>query len=151
MEKVNTPKSPLSLVFERMPMPPTSNHLYASHLRLGRVIRVPSREYKEYRAKMLGFRLGNHIGFVAARGRFTDKPLSIHCDFFFPYEKIYTLDGRFKRMDVSNRLKAVHDELCEALGIDDCQFLEISARKLVGKLGCTASISVATSAAAEAP
>lgn len=40
-----------------------------------------------------------------------------------------TKKGGFKRLDVSNRVKALHDAFSKALLIDDCNFVEISARK----------------------
>lgn len=129
-----------TVVFERVPMPPTSNLAYSSFMRGGRVVRVCSKELVAFKSQFSAYHMANLNGFGAGKLIFGGKPLFIDCDFYFPQERLYTKDGRLKRLDVSNRLKALHDCMATALEIDDCQFMEISARKLVGKLGVRVEI-----------
>jgi len=49
---------------------------------------------------------------------------------------------RYKRLDVSNRIKLVEDVLCSMLGIDDSQFMSVTAVKRQGERdGCIITLS----------
>lgn len=48
----------------------------------------------------------------------------------FPSGLIWTQDGRPRKMDVSNRMKALEDEVAKMLLIDDCYFFKVSAEKV---------------------
>lgn len=62
--------------------------------------------------------------------------------FVFKHERLWTKDGRPKRLDASNFIKTTEDQLCEFLGIDDRHFFNISAEKIEGeKEGCIILIS----------
>lgn len=64
-----------------------------------------------------------------ARETLAGYPLHFHVDLGFERSRIISKKGTFKRMDVSNRLKAIHDCFATALLIDDSMFIEVSARK----------------------
>jgi len=123
------------VLFEDLPMPPTSNHQYISITRRGRTYRVASEELRTFKELMSmypnifpDFKVKFHIvQDWAARKR----PLEIRCTFYFKRERLFTKDNRFKRLDVSNRLKASHDSLSEILEIDDSYFFKVVAIKAV--------------------
>jgi len=103
---------------------------------------VASPKLKAFKVEFGVWMLLNRFGLKAASAALSGEgPLAIHCDFFFGRRALYTKDGRLKKMDVSNRLKALHDAMGDALGIDDSRFTEISARKVVGAPGCRVEIS----------
>ena len=56
-------------------------------------------------------------------------------DFWFLRENVLTQKGLPKRNDVSNRIKALHDQLSQLLGIDDCWFWGVTACKRVLRPG----------------
>jgi Holliday junction resolvase RusA-like endonuclease len=68
--------------------------------------------------------------------------LDVHCLFLFEESKVFTKDGRPKKMDTSNRLKAIHDCLADYLQIDDCYFFRISAEKWFANDRHTATVDV---------
>lgn len=53
------------------------------------------------------------------------------CIFYFEKSRILSKKLLPKQLDVSNRLKALHDALAKALLIDDCHFFRISAEKQI--------------------
>lgn len=65
-----------------------------------------------------------------AREKLAGFPLAVHVDFGFEYSRLISKKGTFKVVDVSNRLKALHDAISRALLIDDSMFVQISARKI---------------------
>lgn len=48
---------------------------------------------------------------------------------FFNYFDLFTQQGIPKKMDGSNRIKALHDTLADVLEIDDCWFWDTEIRK----------------------
>jgi len=118
-----------AIVFEDMPIPPTSNMQYAIvHRPNGRQF-VPKKELVRYKKAMADYFLKNHVAIKHAREVLAGKALSVQAFFAFEYSRLYTKKGNFKRLDVSNRLKALHDCLAKALLIDDCCFVHIGAAK----------------------
>jgi len=55
----------------------------------------------------------------------------IDCTFFFPRSSVLTKKNTVKKNDTSNRLKALHDKISEALGIDDSLFFDGSFEKKI--------------------
>jgi Holliday junction resolvase RusA-like endonuclease len=112
-----------------LPMPPSANELYRNVMGVGR---VATKELKDYKSAMKRWAFANNylvreIADVVAKWRFID----VSANFHFRHSRIITLDGRAKKIDTSNRLKALHDSLAEALGIDDKVFWNVHAKKLV--------------------
>lgn len=124
-------------------MPPSSNGAYRPFVSKGKMRFASTADWASFKRDFTVYRLLNAAAFKVAEGviaKVTPLTLGIHCDFYFPHEKLFTKDGRLKKLDVSNRLKALHDCVAEALGVDDCVFTEISATKAVGKLGVTVEV-----------
>lgn len=119
-----------------VPMPPSSNHQYISFVGPGgKVVHKKSDVAKRY-VKAFGiWALENNRVLAEAR-----KPLqtavreglvlSVEAKFFFLHGAILTREGKLKQLDVSNRLKLMHDCLAETLCIDDKHFARVTAEKL---------------------
>jgi Holliday junction resolvase RusA-like endonuclease len=128
------------IVFESIPIPPSSNHQYVSFVRHGRVIHVKSPELVKWRKEFDAWVILNINGVRAARSFVNGKLLNVHVDIYWPYEKLFTKQGKPKKLDVSNRLKALHDALADALEIDDCVFWGVSVSKQEGLGSVSVSI-----------
>lgn len=124
----------LSFVFDGILMPPSSNKAYNSFVRGGRIRHVCAPELVNFKRSFGVYCLLNRALFRVAREGIAgvkSPRLWVNCDFYFLQSQLYTKDERLKRLDVSNRLKALHDCMAEALGIDDSLFMEIKATKQV--------------------
>ena len=65
------------------------------------------------------------IGDWLLKGQF----LSFDAAFYMPWGNVFTKKNVPKRMDVSNRIKALHDVLSKKLGFDDKHIFEMRAFK----------------------
>lgn len=95
------------------------------------MLRVPSKEYAQFKREFEALSLSSELKGVRAWCK-EEEALGIHFTFFFPLNRLFTLDGRIKKLDASNRVKAAQDALASMLEIDDSKFFEVSAKKLVG-------------------
>lgn len=114
-------------------MPPTSNHMYHLVRRGPKTYHVPSSELKKFQNAMVIYPITrpyipNYRKLIKNWVDLKYK-LQIHCGFYFRRDRLYTKEGKFKKLDVSNRLKAAHDGVAKMLGIDDSAFFRISAEK----------------------
>ena len=106
------------------PMPPTSNHLYATILRGGKALRVPSKTYTQFKKNVKQWQLMNLDKVQEAHTTLErldeeERVLSVERYFLFHQKSLYRKDGYPKKMDTSNRVKALDDMLFEILEIDD--------------------------------
>lgn len=128
---------------QNLPMPPTSNHQYILVRRGGKTFHVASEALKQFRRDFKQ-RLGFNVQFTAALFELKTwgaKAYRVECELIFTQSKLYTKKGTVKKLDTSNRLKALHDALSEALGIDDSLFFYITAEKRVG-LGESVNVNI---------
>jgi len=113
-------------------MPPSANNLYPS--RGGH-----RHKSAEYRAWLYQFRkwflvnvrdveLASAMCKAAVQQR---HAIVVHARFYFPRQAVICKDGTPKRNDTSNRLKALHDALADALGVDDSYFWDGGFEKLI--------------------
>jgi Holliday junction resolvase RusA-like endonuclease len=112
-----------------LPMPPSVNKLY--YVRNGRkALSSEGRALKEQmRAAIVLLCAAS-----AATSQIENVPLQLSLEFYFPeienrgwsQNKTQT---RYKKVDVSNRVKLVEDAIVEALGIDDSAFMRIHLSK----------------------
>lgn len=125
--------SEVGIYFFGVPLPPSSNHQYATIMRHGRPIRIPAKETKDYEKIFKAWLLSNKDAIKSARESIVEwkKPLSISMVVAFKRERLVTRDGRLKRLDVTNRIKAIHDLMSDALGIDDSLFISCPTEKVV--------------------
>ena len=114
------------------PFPPQSNHLYASMIRKGKIIRFPSQSHKEYSKACDDYHFFHAQDFKQIyRHLHKFESIKVTVWVLFAKSKVYTKKGVLKKMDVSNRSKALLDQLSKAIGIDDCHFNEIVFKKCV--------------------
>lgn len=129
------------LVFEGIPLPPSSNKQYVSFLRRGRIIHAKAKELVAWRKEFDVWALQNATGVIFGREFVKDKKLCVHADIYWPKEKLYTKAGGVRKIDVANRMKALHDTLASLLLTDDSQFWTVSASKKEGPESVTVCIS----------
>ena len=115
-----------------LPMPPSVNKLY--YVRNGRkALSAEGRALKEQMRAAISLVSATNV----AAADINNVPLTLHLEFYFPeienrgwsQKKTAT---RYKKVDVSNRVKLVEDAICEALGIDDSAFMYIHLSKHEG-------------------
>lgn len=116
--------------FDRFPIPPTSNKLYSSFR--GRLIKSKDgREFDKavdfwaYLNKRSIERQKPHLEAIINNGGY----LKVTCDFIFHKNRVFTKKGTLRKLDASNRVKQVHDNLAKIIGIDDTYFVECVAIK----------------------
>ena len=108
-------------------IPPSVNHAYVSKRGGGRIL---SRAGKEFKSRIRADILSSYRKELQ-----TFKP-------DLPYELVITfylkdlyikkqIDGvrRYKKIDVTNRIKLLEDALSEVIGVDDKNFIVVVARK----------------------
>lgn len=118
------------MVFNDVPIPPSSNNQYKVFRRNNKIVHASSLSLVAFRKEIDAYFLRNMDSIKIARELFGgNKPLSVNCYFAFEKSRIYTKRGHFKRLDVSNRLKALHDAFAKVLLIDDSCFVHVSASK----------------------
>ncbi len=124
----------------KLPMPPSSNHQYWHGIMNGKgggkVARpIPTSELKAFQKEMAEtWKNANLIAIYKARALLRGwmmKGLYIEVETFafFNYFDLFTQEGQVRRMDGSNRIKALHDSLAEVLEIDDSWFWDTIIRK----------------------
>jgi len=116
-----------------IPLPPSSNHQYATIMRGNIPIRVPSKESKNYSKVFWEWKLANNKSVNRARDSIVSwkSPLEVAMYVAISSEKMFTKDGRLKRWDVSNRCKSLHDLLAGILGVDDKDFVATPTEKIL--------------------
>lgn len=115
--------------FQKVPLPPSSNNQYVSFVKNGKIMRGSSKELTQFKRAMEMYWLTQKQALIFARETFCGKPLYVHVDFMFSKDRLLNKQGHFKKLDVSNRIKAIHDSLADALLTDDSCFVKISAEK----------------------
>lgn len=112
-------------------IPPTSNKLYFRGTRL-----MP--EAREYKRRFSAFMAQNYLPQISELR--PDAIYALHLRFFLP-ELVYAsynnpqvpkskrAKTRYKRIDLSNRVKLLEDCIRDALAIDDCQTFAASQEK----------------------
>jgi Holliday junction resolvase RusA-like endonuclease len=125
-----------AIVFAKLPIPPSSNHQYFLAKRGNKTYHIPSDDLKKFKKSMSIYPAINgpffNMNKTGVRRWIEDGLLlEVRVMFFFRYNRIFCKDGKPKKMDVSNRLKALHDQLSHILEIDDSWFFKIYAEKCV--------------------
>lgn len=121
------------------------NHAYATAYVGGRQIRVKSKEMRLWERQFMAWAMQHTLAIRYGKEWLEKNPgklLDIQCDFYFQRRSIFTLDGKPKRNDTSNRLKALHDQVATALAIDDSLFFDGRFRKRMLKNGSSDFVNV---------
>lgn len=118
---------------DRFPIPPSANELYAFSRQAGRMIKT--REYRNYEKAVYSWLTTNPEQIKGIREFLTDigdSVIDISSHFHMPKKSIICLNGKPKRNDTSNRIKALHDALSSIiLGVDDRYFWSGTFNKVV--------------------
>lgn len=128
------------IFFDRLPFPPTSNKIYIVYMSQGKVRHGASQVLREFKRDFYHYEKCHALLCLQNRNlaqEWVKKNfvLHIHTEFFFEKSRIFTKDGRIKKIDLSNRLKAIHDLVSTLLRIDDSIFFNLSATKKEAKPG----------------
>lgn len=113
-------------------LPPTSNHIYVTN-RWGR--RFLSKEAKSFKNRFSTEVVPNYLHLISQLN--PNSIYHVEWRFFFTDDKIVNktfgaksgAKMRYKKLDLTNRLKLIEDCLVEALAIDDSQFFSSSQTK----------------------
>lgn len=119
------------IVLRGIPMPPSTNKQYITFHRQGKVYRVKSTDSKRYDVDFTAWAWLNKRILMDALNQLNGMGVEIETFFGFHKKKLIGQRGQFKRLDVTNRLKALHDNLCAAIGIDDSQFISSYEEKFI--------------------
>jgi Holliday junction resolvase RusA-like endonuclease len=134
--------------FTGLPFPPTSNHQYVSFVRGGKVRHAASKGLTLFNRDMNVWALKHAPQLAAARVQIGEwirsgMTLDVRVYLGFDRSKIMLKDGsRPKKVDASNRLKAIHDALADSLGIDDSIFWSVTAEKMEIQEGAQECVTV---------
>lgn len=142
----------MKFTLSQIPMPPSSNHQYAAmavrgghsakngeRLWFGKL--RPTRELEDYVKAVAAWAKTNEVAVAKAKSFIRNEILlkgqMVRIDTYacFHGTNLWTQKGLAKRMDGSNRIKALHDCLAEILQVDDSHFWSGSFEKLETEKG----------------
>lgn len=109
-------------------MPPSVNKAY---IQVG-IRRVKSPCLVAFNLQMDAWAINSHRIINIATSKLRGCNLDLKLIFYFPTEKLFTKAGKPRKLDVSNRIKAIEDAFCRHLDIDDSYIFNIEASKRVG-------------------
>lgn len=115
--------TPNRIIIGLFPVPPSVNRLYrAFNSQMSK-----TQVYRDYQESCDVW----HFQHRAVLDRARDMMMmwnAIRVDAYvmLDHKRLLKKDGSAKRLDVSNRAKALHDELAKCLQIDDCNFKPVS-------------------------
>lgn len=110
------------------PMPPSENAMYRNREKGGR---CATKALLDYRQAVQDWVWSHQNQFHRIRKMIPkNELLRVGTVFCFPRSRIFTKDGRPKRLDTSNRIKAIHDEVGKLLEIDDSHIWDFFAMKM---------------------
>lgn len=116
----------------QLPAAPSANKLHVNVMRRGRIgFRRNSGDYLNFKHQMRVYELANRANVIEIREWAKDRNLSLHFDMYFVKTKLFYKDGRVKKFDHHNLLKAQIDGVAEMLHFDDSLVWEVSASKKV--------------------
>lgn len=132
LSKILNPTSG-SIFISGLPVPPTSNHQYVSMVRGGRTIRFKSKGAKDYEREFHSWAIRNKsmVDKAIVTLEKWHSPLEARAYVIFEKSRLITKDFCMKKLDISNRMKALHDLLCDVLLIDDCHFVTNVNEKII--------------------
>ena len=130
----------MKFILSKIPMPPTSNRQYWAQAIKGKDGKsfgkiCTSNELNAFKKSFASWQLNNIAAIQSAREfikNVTASGAMLQVDTYacFPTSELWTIKGMPKKMDGTNRIKALHDSLSDALGLDDCRFWKSSVEKI---------------------
>lgn len=130
--------TPDSVVLQGLPMPPSSNRQYSTVITMKggfrQTRRVKSKEAVIYARSFQHWSIINSEKIKEARAAINTWNTGLECTmyFIFPKEKLLTQKNQLKKLDVTNRIKQIHDLLSVALDIDDSWHIRTVEEKVLG-------------------
>lgn len=119
-----------------LPCAPSANKLHVNVVRGGKIgFRRNSGEYQNFQHQMSIYELSNRKHIKAISEWAVGRNFSLQLEMYFQKTKVLCLDGRVKKFDHHNLLKAQIDELCKMIGVDDSRIWHVSASKIVSANG----------------
>ena len=123
-----------NITFYNFPVPPSSNKIYKhfDDKRKKKIIRVPTIHLINFKKLCVNWSLVNKKLCDQTNLYLRDEPhIRVVAYVALHASHIYTKDGKVRKMDVSNRGKALFDSLSAAIGVDDCHFFHTSIVKVI--------------------
>ena len=121
----NEDVSKLSLEF---PMPISTNKAYVTTRSGRRILSSKGKVYKQQVKDIIGQKLALSPNIVP-EGPLHLKILLLFLEVENKGWSTGKAKNRYKKIDVSNRVKLLEDAICESLGIDDSMFFSLTVRK----------------------
>lgn len=113
-------------------MPPSDNDIQRS-AKTG--YRYDTDEYKLFKHAITVWEMLHRQGLKEVRASIQDwKYIGLEIGLEFPESALFNKQGGIKRLDATNRLKALCDALSKLLERDDSHFWEVLVFKQVGKM-----------------
>lgn len=124
------------VIFSGIPIPPSVNQCYASFVRRGVINRVPSKLLRDFKSDFKRWADPHSIALAAGAQKIrgwldAGNFLQLEIKIYFTADKVFTKDGKVKRNDASNRLKAAEDALFERLYCDDSKVFRACIEKRI--------------------
>lgn len=120
------------------PFPPSTNVLYKNS---GRG-RVKTHQYKEYEHECEAWEWDNIDLIRKAIKKVKGKLVTLELEVYAPKSTWYTKAGKPKKIDVTNRVKALEDCLFKMLDIDDCHVFKCTQEKCISDKGKYVDITI---------
>lgn len=120
-----------------LPIPPSANALYSSFVRGSKIFKCKSKLYVEYEKKIRIYGTNHQALLMSAHKQielWLKNPqvvLNIDQVFYQTKTDCLTLDGRIKKNDVFNLIKALHDQVGFLLFVDDRFFFSGNVVKVI--------------------
>jgi len=109
------------------PFPPSTNALYKNAGKR----RVKTHDYKEYEYECEAWEYENIKALKKAIKLLRGELVELNLKVFAPKSTWYTKAGKPKKIDVTNRVKALEDCLFKMLDIDDCHVFKCTQEKCI--------------------
>ena len=125
--------------FTKFPFPVSVNQIYKTvGFRGGHTRRAKSQKYVAYINDCRIWTMRNRTAIHSLRHlvlEFVKCPetfVRLNVDLIVPYKKLYTKKGTVKKIDCSNRIKALLDMVSQIIGVDDSRFFLGSVEFVIG-------------------
>lgn len=120
------------IIINGLPLPPSINQSYATNFKTRR--RFKSKDLTNFEKLIANYWLERNLQLQENRKIIESwikekRDLSFTCIFYLDHKRIFTSDMRKKKMDVSNRIKAIEDSIVGWLWYDDCHHTKVMAIK----------------------
>lgn len=115
--------------FDFFPFPPSVNKIYRhfKHPKTGKIVRVASPDLEDFKKRCGKYSLANRKKLQQAHDRLRDETfIKVEAFVLVREGTVFKKDGGLKKIDVSNRGKALFDALSDMLEIDDRHFNPVS-------------------------